>query len=419
MALPFNIKQEDTMRHRMAAAVALLAFVLTPCSADAEGKAQKGKGPTGPQVGYFDLSSSIFSELGAEAILKETRQGATLTSAELDVCHLTSPTATRLDRFVVPLKVEGNRLTGTAQSQEAKQAVSVSLTRRAAGSNFTFEGTITSGKFTDKIQSSDNTELPETDITEQYLTEPAIESAPADFTAAWPQTLYVRVARNGLSGLLDALREQNVRVVFNSLQTSCLVLRTGRFTVQIDVDAERIGAVLAKLKSVPGLAEIGFSPNGPNMQRAIRFPSTSWRDAAGKLDRDKLAAALGTALSEAMSATVNATTWDAVMGELVVELKRPDETVAGLKLTQQISVTMVVAPESLASNQQSILWIETVTGRMLDERAPPRLTFSQAPTEDAGEGQPAEPEGSEGLPNAVARALKGVLWDIDKERWRP
>ena len=131
-------------------------------------KGQKGKGPAGPQVRYFDLSSSIFSELGAEAILKENRQGTTLVSAELEVCHLTSPGSNRLDRFVVPLKVEGNRLTGSGQSQEGKQAVSVNLTRRVAGGNFTFEGTVTSGTNTEKVRSTDNNEMAEEEIADQF-----------------------------------------------------------------------------------------------------------------------------------------------------------------------------------------------------------------------------------------------------------
>src|SRR6185312_7447335 len=104
-----------------AVVVAALALALASSSAVAEPKGQKGKGPAGPQIRYFDLSSSIFSELGAEVLLKENRQGTTLASAELEVCHQVSPGSNRLDRFVVPLKVEGNRLTGSAQSQEGKQ----------------------------------------------------------------------------------------------------------------------------------------------------------------------------------------------------------------------------------------------------------------------------------------------------------
>lgn len=403
---------------RLFAVVAALAFALACASAVAQPKGQKGKAAPGPQVRYFDLSSSIFSELGSEVILKENRQGVTLVSAELDVCHLVSPTSNRLDRFVVPLKVEGNRLTGTAQSQERKQAVSVNLIRRVAGGNFAFEGTITTGTETEKIRSTDNNEMSEEEITDQYLAEPAIEPAPADFAASWPQALHVRIGRAALTGLLDALRDQNARVVFNGLTPSCRMLRSGKYTVQIDVDAERVGAVFAKLKSVPGVTEIGFSSNPPNMQRAVRFPSAGWRDASGKLDRDKLAAAVGAAMVKAMSATTATASWDPLMGELSVELKRPDETVPGLKLTQLVTVLVVVAPESLASNQQSILWIENIVSRVVDERPPPRLTFLLPQPDEQGEGQTSEPEGSDSLAEAVAAALKGVLWDADKEQWR-
>jgi hypothetical protein len=406
------------MKRQFAAVAAVLVLAFASASAVAEQKGQKGKGPAGPQVRYFDLSSSIFSELNSEAILKENRQGATVTSAELEVCHLTAPGSNRFDRFVVPLKVEGGRLVGSGQSQEGKQAVSVNLARRVAGGNFNFEGTVTNGSNTEKVKSTDNSEMTEEEMTDQFMAEPVIEASPEDFTAAWPQALHVRVDRAGLSGLLDALRDQNVRVVFNGLQANCRVLRSGHYTVQIDVEAERIGALLAKLKSVPAVTEIGFSSNPPNMQRAVRFPSAGWRDASGKLDRDKLAAAVSAAMAKAMSATVSSTSWDAVMGELSVELKRPDETVAGLKLAQLMTISVVVAPESLSSNQQSILWIESVTARMADERPAPRLTFSPVQPDESGEGQANEPEGSDGLPAAVAAALKGAAWDSDKEQWR-
>lgn len=405
------------MKRPVAVVVAVLAIALAS-SAVAEQKGQKGKGPAGPQVRYFDLSSSVFSELSAEVLLKENRQGTTLASAELEVCHQVAPGSNRLDRFVVPLKVEGNRLTGAAQSQEGKQAISVNLTRRVAGGNFSFEGTITSGSLTEKVRSTDNNELTEEEVTDQFLADPAIEPTPVDFSAAWPQALHVRVARAALTGLLETLRDQNVRLAYNGLLPSCRMLRSGNYTVQIDVDAERIGAVLAKLKSAAGVAEIGFSPNPPNMGRAVRFPSAGWRDGAGKLDRDKLADAVGTAMAKTMKATAGSTAWDPVMGELTVELKRPDESIPGLKLTQRITISAVVAPESLTSNQQSILWIESVAVRIVDEGAPPRLTFSTGQPDEGGEGQASEPDGSDALPEAVAAALKGVVWDSDKDQWR-
>jgi hypothetical protein len=396
--------------------IAAVALALTSAGAIAQ---PKGKGKGGPQVRYFDLSSSVFSELNAEVILKETRQGNTVVSAELDVCHLAAPDSNRLDRFVVPLKIEGVRLVGSAQSQEGKQAVTVNLARRAlANGNVTFEGTIGTGSYSEKVRSTDNADMSEDEMAEQLPADIDIEVSPSDFSAAWPQAIFVRVGRGGLIGLLDAMRGENVRVGTNSLLTSCRVLRSGHHTVQIEVDPERVGAMLAKLKAVPAVAAAGFSASTPNMQRAVRFPSADFRDASGKLDRDKLAAAVAAAMAKAMAATVDSTSWDNTLGELKIELKRPDETVAGLKLTQLVTVTVIVAPESLSAHQRSILWIESIAARLVEERDGPRLQFV---TPQGGEGedeQSNEPDDSDDLPDAVASALKGETWDADKEQWQ-
>ena len=45
--------------------------------------------------------------------------------------------------------------------------------------------------------------------------------------------------------------------------------------------------------------------------------------------------------------------------------------------------------------------------RIADERPEPRLSFSTNQSDDNGEGQSNEPDGSDALPDAVAAALKG------------
>ena len=120
----------------------------------------------GPQVRYFDLSSDILSEFNAEVILKEQRQGPALVSAELDICYATTPGSNRLDRVVVPLKVEGARLVGAAQSQELKRPVAVNLMRRAAGGNYSFTGSVKSGNYSEDVQSTGNVEMTEPEFQE-------------------------------------------------------------------------------------------------------------------------------------------------------------------------------------------------------------------------------------------------------------
>src|ERR1700679_4349047 len=56
----------------------------------------------------------------ADVVLKETRQGKTLTSATLDVCYPVAKGSDRKDRFVVNLAINGQTLSGTTQSVSGK-----------------------------------------------------------------------------------------------------------------------------------------------------------------------------------------------------------------------------------------------------------------------------------------------------------
>src|SRR5665811_2109094 len=52
----------------------------------------------------------------ADVVLKETRQGKTVTAAVLDVCYPAGKGSDRKDRFVANLAVSGQTLSGTTQS---------------------------------------------------------------------------------------------------------------------------------------------------------------------------------------------------------------------------------------------------------------------------------------------------------------
>ena len=354
------------MKAPIAVVVAALVCALSNSSAIAQQMGLQKKAVVGPQVRYFDLSSDIFSDFNAEVILKEQRQGPALVSAELDICYATAPGSNRLDRVLVPLKVEGARLVGAAQSQELKRPVAVNLIRRAAGGAYTFTGSIKSGNYSEDVQSAGNVEMTEPEFQESYGTEDQMVPKPADFTEASPQALEIRVARGQLANLLNALREMNVRIAFSGLAPSCAALRTGHNTVQLDVDPERASAVLAKLRGLPGVAAAGYTQNDHNWDGAIRFPSAGWRD-GGKLNRDALAKAIGDAIANVLAATVTSSSWDNATGILTVTLKRPDETVPGIKLSEVITAAVLVSAETPSPGPRSLLWIEKLGSRVIDE----------------------------------------------------
>ena len=113
-------------------------------------------------------------EGNADVILKETRQGKTVTGAVLDVCYPAEKGSDRKDRFVVNLAVNGSSLTGTTQSIRDKLPVTVKLTRKPTGDTFEFKGQISVGQTVTDVTSADNSDLSEAEFNDNQTTDDGI-----------------------------------------------------------------------------------------------------------------------------------------------------------------------------------------------------------------------------------------------------
>jgi hypothetical protein len=382
--------------------VAVLALLCSGFSASAQ-----------TSVRYFNGVYGLLGDIETDAFLKETRQSGKVVSAELDVCHAPSPGSPLRDRFVVALKPQGNRLVGSAQTQESKRPVSVDLARSATGNSFTFEGTVKLGDQILKASSDDLADMSEKDFREQTSVEESIVDSPADFREVTPGTLAIRVARTALVDLLKTLRTENVKVQSYSIAPSCEALRRGTVDVQIDVDPERAVDLIGKAKGLPGVTRAGWSSGGVDLTRAVRIPAGSFRDSAGKLDRQKLGDAIAAVAAKVFSAQPGSAEWDEVTGELAVTVKRPDASVPGLGLTEVIGVPFVVSGEKPGAKDALVIRIGQTESEIQDDGAGPRLTIA---SNKSGEESP-EPAGSDNLQPTMARELKGQVWDSDKEAW--
>ena len=139
---------------------------LIPDIALAQVKQAPAKSATGgSEVRYFTAIDGLMDS-NADVILKETRQGKTVTAAVLDVCYPVAKGAERKDRFVANLTVSGANLSGTTQSVGDKQPVTVKLTRKPTGDTFEFRGQITVGQKVSEVASSDNSDLSEKEFLE-------------------------------------------------------------------------------------------------------------------------------------------------------------------------------------------------------------------------------------------------------------
>jgi hypothetical protein len=392
----------------------ILATAIGASPAYAQAKKDTKAAPPASDVRYFTSIGGIMDDQ-ADSILKETRAAGKVTGAVLDVCYPAAANSDRKDRFVVALTVDGSKLTGTTESIDGKQPVMVNLVRKAAASGVTFEGKVTIGSSVSAISSPDNADISEKEFKEGQEADDDIIPAPADFTAASPEAVAVRLKPESVTDFVNGLRGQNVEVSLTSLLPSCTELRKGEQVVHMTVDPERAADFVAKMKSAAGVIASGWTSGKLEMERTIRFAAADWRD-GGKLNRDKLATAVSAVMAKALSATALASKWNDNSGELKLTFKRPNTALPGLGLTQTIEVSTLAAADKPGGSDKLLLWIGYPTITTTDESTGAKLKLSDA--SDSGSGEESVPVDVGDTVTAVAHELKAQRWDSENTSWK-
>ena len=368
--------------------------------------------PGANEVRYFTSIDGLMAG-NADVVLKETRQGKSVTAAVLDVCYPAEKGSDRKDRFVVNLAVSGQTLTGTTQSLGDKLPVTVKLTRRPTGDTFEFKGQISVGQTVTEVTSTDNSDLSEKEFQDNQATDDGIAAAPKDFTEASPEAVGVKVKLEAALDFLKGLKGQDVEVSLSSLTVSCEALRAGEQTINISVDPDRAAALIAKSKSLPGVVAAGWTSGVMEMDRSIRFAAADWRD-GDKLNKTKLAAAIANVLSKTLSAKSAAATWSASTGKLKLTFKRPSQIFPALGLTETIEILALVAPDKPGTTDRLMLWIGNPVISTTDETAGAKLNLA----EEASADEEGDAKDDNGSVDALAKEFKAQRWDADKSAWK-
>ena len=385
---------------------------VSPEIAFAQMKLPAKAAPGASEIRYFTAIDGLMDG-NADVVLKETRQGKTVTAAVLDVCYPADKGSGRKDRFVVNLAVNGQTLTGTTQSLGDKLPVTVKLVRKPTGESFEFRGQISVGQKVTEVASTDNPDLSEKEFQENQTSDDGITAAPKDFTEVSPESVGVRVKLDAALDFLKGLKGQDLEVSLSSLSISCDALRAGVQTISLNVDPERSAALVAKAKSSPGVVAAGWTSGVMEMDRTIRFSAADWRD-GDKLNRDKLAAAISGVLARTLAAKPSAAAWDANTGKLKITLKRPSQMLPALGLTETVEVTALVAPDRPGASDRLMLWIGSPAISTADETAGPRLNLA----EEASLDEEVELKDDNGSVDALAKEFKAQRWDGDKNAWK-
>jgi len=369
--------------------------------------------PGGSEIRYFTSIDGLMSG-NADVVLKEIRQGKTVTAAVLDVCYPVEKGSDRKDRFVANLTVSGANLTGSTQSLGDKLPVTVNLARKPSADGFEFRGRITIGQAVTEVASTDNSDLSEKEFLDNQTTDDGITPAPKDFTEVSPESIGVRIKLDAALDFLKSLKGQEVELGLSSLSISCDALRAGEQTINLTADPERSAALIAKARSTPGVVTAGWTTGIVEMDRTIRFAAADWRD-GDRINKDKVAAAVSAVLSKTLAAKAAGAAWNANTGKLTLTFKRPSEIYPALGLTDSVEVTALVSPDKPGAADRLMLWISSPVTSTIDEGAGPKLNLSEGA---GGEEEGGEPEDDNGSVEALAREFKGQRWDIDKSAWK-
>jgi len=367
----------------------------------------------GTEVRYFTSISGIMDDQ-ADTVLKETRSGAKITSAVLDVCYPAAANSDRKERFVAALTVDGSKMTGSTETIGSKQPVTIALSRKSAPGGVTFEGKITVGASVSVISSPENTDISEKEFNAGLAADDEIVPAPTDFTIASPEAVAARVKPDSVADFVNGLRGQSIEVVLSSLLPSCTELRRDEQVVRMNIDPERAADFVASLKSKPAVIATGWTSGKLDMDRTIRFDAAEWRE-GGVVSKSRLATTLSAVLAKALAATTVASKWNEDTGELKLSFKRPNTALPGLGLTQTLEFSAMVAADRPGGGDKLLLWIGFPTITTSDESTGPRLKIADESDTNTEDTVPADDGDSL---RAAARALKAQRWDADNSSWK-
>jgi hypothetical protein len=396
-------------------ALLLCLFGLIAASPDfalADMKLSPKAAPSANEIRYFTAIDGLMGG-SADVILKETRQGKAVTSAVLDVCYPAEKGSDRKDRFVANLAVNGQTLTGATQSLGGKLPVTVKLVRRPTGDTFEFKGQISIGHDVTEVASSDNSDLSEMEFRDNQSSDDGLTAAPKDFTEVSPEAIGVRVKLEAAADFLKGLKGQDLEVALSSLAVSCDALRAGEQTITISVDPERAAALVEKSKASPGVVAAGWTSGVVDMERAIRFAATDWRD-GDRINKDKLATAIAGVLTKTLGAKSASSAWNANTGKLKLTFKRPSQLYPALDLTETIEVSALVAADKPGGSDRLMLWIGNPIISTADEASGPKLNLA----EEASGDEEGDQQDDNGSVDALAKEFKGQRWDADKLAWK-
>lgn len=365
----------------------------------------------GAAVGVIDA--------GIDGIVTQNVTAGKVTSTQLDLCYGLLDTSRRMDRVVLPLTANGNTFTGTGTSVVGKANVNVSLVINAAKRDaIKITGEVRLPGSTLAVSSENNTYSQEApDVTGPG--EVTIATSPDDVSQVSPNAVVVRASFLALPGVLAALRTEPVTVAADTLVPDCSALRSGVALVSVTVAPSRAEDLVKRLSTVQGVLLVGWSTGDTDPSNAVRFKPTADLVANGRIDEAKAIARIADMAARALQSTlVDAPKYDEKSGKYRATFRRPSTSLPGIGLNEVTEVNLLIVPEQLRKTDSYIVYATGFDESFVDATDGARWQV----LDSGGEGDTgyalAYQRRLAPMIVALARELKGDVWDSDHAVWK-
>lgn len=356
---------------------------------------------------------------GIDGIVTQNLTAGKVTSTQLDLCFGLLDTSRRMDRVVLPLAANSNTFTGSGTSVIGKANVSVSLVINAAKRDaIKITGEVRLPGSTLAVSSENNTysqEAPDLsgpgDVT--------IAQDPNDVSQVSPNTVVVRASFLALPAVLAALKTEPVTIAADTLVPDCSSLRSGVALVSVTVAPSRAEDLVKRLSAVQGVLLAGWSTGDADPSNAVRFKLTPDLTKDGRIDEAKAIARIAEIAAKALQSTVaEAPKYDERSGKYRVTFQRPSSSLPGSGLNEMTEISFMIAPEQLHKTDSYIVYATGFDESFADpEDGAKWQIFGSGGEGDTGYALAYQRRLAPTVV-AIARELKGDVWNSDQAVWK-
>jgi hypothetical protein len=345
-------------------------------------------------------------EIKLDAVVEEKLAGKKVVAATIDACVPAAPNSLKLDHFTANLTVKGDTLVATSATSD-KVPTAISIQRSVADDQVAVTAKIRRGNLQfdtqDTLSYADANPL--TDTANSDVPDTSGGTEPVDSSNAFSVVVQPAHALD----VFRALRTVPVKIDGGEAYPTCDNLRFDKQTLDFTIDPQRVRALTAQLKAIPGVIDVHRGNGDLTKVDAVRFKADA------KLDADTIVKKTADVVAATLGGSIASLVKDDYTGEQVITLKRTFDLATDPNFVQTFEIGILV--ERDASNNVT-LYVGYPKAKIALAGDDTHLQFSEVDSAPQGEEPTVGTPSPAPIVAELARVFQATTWDNENNTWK-